>query len=61
MALDPNSVRPGELARAGASGAALGVHGDPTRASAVLGEMGARLIADETVKAIRHATAVRAD
>jgi creatinine amidohydrolase/Fe(II)-dependent formamide hydrolase-like protein len=55
LALDPASVRPGLLAAGARTGQAGGVHGDPTRASAELGQLGVARIVDASVDAIRAA------
>ena len=54
MALAPGMVRTDQLAQAARPGS--GVRGDPARATAALGERGARLIVDRTVEAVRRAT-----
>ena len=54
MALVPEMVRVEQLGKS--AGANTGVRGDPTRATAALGEQGVRLIVDSTVEAIRRAT-----
>ncbi len=59
MAVDPHSVRTDQLAAAASGGRAVGVYGDPRRASAELGKAGADLIVEETVAAIRKAVARR--
>ena len=57
LAIDPRLVR-GERLQAGQVVAnAEGVRGDPTRASAELGQLGADLIVAQTVEAIRKAVA----
>ena len=59
LALDPGLVR-GNLLPSGATlGRADGVYGDPTRASAALGEIGVALIVERTVKAITKAVQER--
>jgi creatinine amidohydrolase/Fe(II)-dependent formamide hydrolase-like protein len=55
LALDPASVRPGLLAAGARAGQAGGVRGDPTRASAELGQLGVARIVDASVDAIRAA------
>lgn len=55
MAVDPALVRP----QAMASGPTAGVSGDPRHSSAELGELGVKLIVDQTVTAIRKATQPR--
>jgi len=59
LAVDPALVRPEGLPRDNVRDAgAPGVSGDPRAASAALGQSGVRAIIDETVAAIREATAV---
>jgi creatinine amidohydrolase len=53
LALDPADVRTGQLAAGARAGVAGGVRGDPTRATAALGQLGAARIVDESVAAIR--------
>jgi creatinine amidohydrolase/Fe(II)-dependent formamide hydrolase-like protein len=55
LAIDPALVRP----QAMASGPVAGVTGDPRHSSAELGELGVKLIVDQTVAAIRKATQPR--
>ena len=55
LALDPASVRPGLLAAGARAGLAGGVRGDPTRATAALGQLGVARIVDASVNAIRAA------
>jgi len=55
LALDPALVRTGQLAAGAKAGPAGGVRGDPTRASAELGQIGVQRQVDESVKAIRAA------
>ena len=55
LALVPGMVRAEQLPKA-ASMANGGVRGDPARATAELGDKGARLIVDRTVEAVRQAT-----
>lgn len=57
LAVDPSMVRPG-LARTGPAEAS-GVSGDPSRASAELGQLGVDLIVSRTVEAIRKSIARR--
>lgn len=52
LAVDPARVWPEKMAAD-----AAGVHGDPRRASAELGKLGTELIVQQTVAAIRKATA----
>jgi creatinine amidohydrolase/Fe(II)-dependent formamide hydrolase-like protein len=55
LAVDPALVRP----QAMASGPVAGVTGDPRHSSAELGELGVKLIVDQTVAAIRKAAQPR--
>jgi creatinine amidohydrolase/Fe(II)-dependent formamide hydrolase-like protein len=57
LAVDPTLVRAGRMQAT--RGVADGVHGDPARASAELGQLGVDLIVNETVSAIRKATVRR--
>ncbi|HUJ01293.1 MAG TPA: creatininase family protein [Usitatibacter sp.] len=59
LAIDPSLVRPDQLGAAAAKGAADGVHGDPRAATAELGRLGADLVIERSVAAIRKATAGR--
>ena len=59
MAVDPSLIRDDQLAAAAAKGAADGVHGDPRAATAQLGRLGADLVIERSVAAIRKATARR--
>jgi creatinine amidohydrolase/Fe(II)-dependent formamide hydrolase-like protein len=56
LALTPDLVRPDRLGTHGQLTAAQGVYGDPRRASADLGQLGADLVVAGTVQAIRKAT-----
>ena len=56
LALDPALVKPELLSQAAAGGIAQGVHGDPRRATAALGEIGVRQIVDASVAAIQQFT-----
>ena len=58
LAVDPSLVRIDRLGAA-TKGAADGVSGDPRRATAELGRLGADLVVERTVDAIRKATARR--
>jgi creatinine amidohydrolase/Fe(II)-dependent formamide hydrolase-like protein len=58
LAIDPSLVREDKLG-APTKGAADGVQGDPAHASAELGRLGADLVVERTVEAIRQATARR--
>ena len=53
LALAPQLVRADRLAEDGKGGVAVGLHGDPTKASAELGQRGVDLIVSESVRAIR--------
>ena len=55
LAVDPALVRPVQVAAGTRGGAAAGVHGDPSRATAELGRMGVERIVDASVSAIRAA------
>lgn len=59
LALDPAGVRSGLLAAGAKAGPNGGVHGDPTRASAELGQLGVTRIVDASVAAIRAATGAK--
>lgn len=59
MALAPGLVRTDRFAAAAEAGAAGGVRGDPRRASAALGSLGADGIVTTSVQAIRRAVARR--
>lgn len=54
LALDPAQVRTGLLSQGSQWTPRDGVHGDPTRANAELGQIGVRLIVDTSVAAIRQ-------
>ena len=56
LAIDPALVRPGALARVPKPGERDGVYGDPSRASADLGQPGVERIVQASVDAIRQAT-----
>ena len=56
LAIDPTMVRTGALAEAARAGAKAGVHGDPRRASAELGQIGIDLQVQRSVQAIQAAT-----
>lgn len=56
LALDPADVRGAQLAAGAKAGPAGGVRGDPTRASAELGQLGVARVVDASVAAIRAAT-----
>jgi creatinine amidohydrolase len=53
LALAPQLVRADRLPADGHGGVAVGLHGDPSRASAALGQLGVDLIVSDSVKAIR--------
>jgi creatinine amidohydrolase/Fe(II)-dependent formamide hydrolase-like protein len=59
LAVDPRLVRLDRLRSAAKLGPADGVHGDPRRASAELGQLGVDLIVGESVDAIRKAASHR--
>lgn len=59
LAIDPSMVRQDALARAAKAGAVEGVHGDPRRASAELGQLGVDVIVDKSVQQIRQLTQAR--
>ncbi len=53
LALDPSLVHADALKGAPSPTVAQGLHGDPRRATAALGQLGVDLIVDESVRAIR--------
>lgn len=57
LAVDPSMVRSDKMPVNAAEAHALGVTGDPRRANAELGKLGTDLIVQQTVAAIRRATA----
>ena len=59
LAVDPRLVRQDRLRSAARLGPADGVHGDPRRSSAELGQLGVDLIVAESVDAIRKAASRR--
>ena len=59
LAVDPRMVRPGRLRPDSWAPGASGVSGDPTRASAELGRLGAEMIVTRTAAAIRKSIARR--
>jgi creatinine amidohydrolase/Fe(II)-dependent formamide hydrolase-like protein len=59
MGVDATRVRPEQFRAATAPEPSSGVQGDPLQASTALGQLGADLIVDRTVAAIRQATAGR--
>ena len=56
LAIDPSLVRQDALARAAQAGAREGVHGDPRRASAELGQLGVDAIVEKSVQQIKQLT-----
>ena len=56
LAIDPSLVRQESMARQPAPGEAVGVHGDPRRATAELGRIGVEQIVDRSVSRIRALT-----
>lgn len=59
LAVDKSLVRADVLARGADMDPAHGVHGDPRRATAELGELGVQEIVDTSVASIQRATAAR--
>jgi len=59
LATTPAMVRADQLGKGAPPGSSLGVHGDPSHASAQLGELGVDAIVAQTVAAIRAAVARR--
>ncbi|MEO8741521.1 MAG: creatininase family protein [Casimicrobiaceae bacterium] len=59
LAVDPRLVRRDRLSAAATAGFAEGVHGDPRRASAALGQVGVDAIVTQTVAAIKAVTQPR--
>ena len=59
LAVDPRLVRGDRLSEAATAGATEGVHGDPRRATAALGQVGVDAIVTQTVAAIKAATQPR--
>jgi len=59
LAVDPRVVRPGRLRPDSWPPGASGVSGDPTRASAELGQLGVEMIVSRTAEAIRKSIARR--
>jgi creatinine amidohydrolase len=59
LAVDPRMVRSGRLRPGPGPQVASGVSGDPSRASAELGQLGVELIVSRTVEAIRKSIAHR--
>jgi len=59
LAVDPRMVRSGRLRPASGTQEASGVSGDPTRASAELGQLGVEMIVTRTADAVRKSIARR--
>jgi creatinine amidohydrolase len=59
LAIDPAMVRSEALALAAKAGAKEGVHGDPRRATAELGQIGIERVVERSVQLIREAAALR--
>ena len=59
LAIDPAAVRPDAFAQAAKAGAREGVHGDPRRATAELGQLGIERQIERSVQVIREATRAR--
>ena len=59
LAVDPSMVRPAALAEAAKAGPREGVHGDPRRATAELGQIGIARQVERSVQVIREATRAR--
>ena len=59
LAIDPTMVREGALAQAAQAGPREGVHGDPRRASAALGQIGIDRVVERSAQLIRDATRAR--
>ena len=59
LAIDPRLVRSDRLTAAATAGGKEGVHGDPRRASAALGQVGVDAIVKQSVAAIKAATQPR--
>jgi creatinine amidohydrolase len=55
LATNPSMVRAGGLGKGPPPGPAMGVHGDPSRASAALGRLGVDAVVAQTTAAIRAA------
>jgi creatinine amidohydrolase len=59
LAVDPSLVRPDALVRAAQAGSREGVHGDPRRATAELGQLGVDAIVEKSARQIRQLTRAR--
>ncbi len=59
LAIEPAMVRGKALALAARAGAKEGVHGDPRRATAELGQIGIERVVERSAQMIREATAAR--
>ena len=59
LAIDPAAVRPDAFARAAKAGPREGVHGDPRRATAELGQLGVERQIERSVQVIREAARAR--
>jgi creatinine amidohydrolase len=59
LAIEPAMVRSEALALAARAGAKEGVHGDPRRATAELGQIGIERVVERSAQLIREAAAVR--
>lgn len=59
LAVDPSMVRPAALAEAAKAGPREGVHGDPRRATAELGQIGIAHQVERSVQVLREATRAR--
>ena len=59
LAIEPRQVRMDRLRSGAKPGSADGVHGDPRRSSAELGQLGVDIVVTQTVAAIRKAAAHR--
>ncbi|CAN5373986.1 hypothetical protein BH11PSE9_BH11PSE9_38390 [soil metagenome] len=57
LAIDPAMVRPEQMARAAKAGPREGVHGDPRRATAELGQLGIDRVIETSVAQIKAQTA----
>ena len=59
LAIEPSMVRSEALAKAAQAGVKDGVHGDPRRASAELGQIGIERVVERSTQLIREAAAAR--